>query len=229
MLLQEIEALNKKIDKLMNEKTKADAQKEVWESRLKEAVKSYKETYGVDLSDEDLGKFKQKLKAEIDKTSKEISEEYEKSKQLVALIESGDIKGAWALLGVVEEEPKEEEIVEEAEEEVVPRQSEELQGVTSAIDELEDEDFFGVSAESVVVEKKESTPVVEKPKTSTLKTPSYFVMDDDEDEDDEFIVQDTKKEETPKNFIIDDDEDDDDDMGFGSFGSILKGSKFEVD
>lgn len=231
-MIKEIEALNAKIDKLMTEKTKADAQKEVWENRLLESIAQYEASYGVKIKGETLNlkDIKSNLKKEIEEVEKETAREYEKSQKIVSLIEQGDIKGAWKMLGYdIDEKEEVEEVVED--EEVVSEDTK-LQGVQEAVDDVEgiddvdDSDFFGRGfsddsdeEDEFVTENYVESEPVKKPEK---KVPTFSFEDDD---DDDYAIP------TKKSMTMDDDsdeEDDDDFGGFGGFGSILKGSKFEV-
>lgn len=222
-MIKEIEALNKKIDRLMTEKTKADAQKEVWEGRLKESLKAYTQEYGVDMSGKNLNEIKENLKVEIAKVESQTEKEYKQSLQIVSLIENGDIKGAWKLLGVDLDETAEESensVVEEPKEET-------LQSASSVISELDDSSFFGEDSES-----EEEPLVVEEDKEVEVKKAfsSPFTFEDDEEDD--FVIPTTrepeKKKEEAKSTGIEVEDDEDDFGSFGGFGDILKGSKFEV-
>lgn len=240
-MIKEIEKLNREIDRIMTEKTKADAQKEVWESRLVESIGNYNKEYGVNLSGKDLAEIKKKLVAETNIVEAKTKEEYEKSLQIVNLINEGDIKGAWKVLGVdidavnnqTEEEPQEE--VQETKI-PVPTGNQSIQGATEVVEEMEDEDFFGESFEDeepiqeVKPQMQVNKKVVEASKGATVaKTFNPFVMEDDDDEEDEFVIPNTEtsnssNKSTTGSLIMEDDEDDD----FGGFGSILAGSKFKV-
>lgn len=243
-MLQKIEELNKTIEKLMVEKTKADAQKEVWETKLKEGIKEYKEKYGVDLTGKTFAEMKAKLTKEIKAVEGKTQEEFEQAQKIVSLIQSGDIKGAWKLLGVnIDEQEKVEEVVEETPAE---KQQEELQGVSSVVDELDgisDDDFLGEDAqdgdffveeedeedgatdsfgssfdEDDKVKEEVKEEVEEKAEENKPKPMFGGISFEDDDDDDDFIAQDTKE----------DDDDYDVDSDFGGFNNILKGSKFEV-
>lgn len=231
-MIKEIEALNAKIDKLMTEKTKADAQKEVWENRLLESITQYEASYGVKIKGETLNlkDIKSNLKKEIEEVEKETAREYEKSQKIVSLIEQGDIKGAWKMLGYDVDEK--EEVSEEVKEEEVVSEDTKLQGVQEAVDDVEgiddvdDSDFFGKGfsnedsdeEDEFITENYVESEPVKKPE----KKVSTFSFEDDDDDD--YTIP------TKKSMTMDDsDEEDDDDFGgFGGFGSILKGSKFEV-
>lgn len=258
-ILKEIENLNKQIETLMVEKTKYDAQKDVWESRLVESIDAYKKEFGVDISGSNLADIKRKLGSEIKVVEENTIKEFERSTKLVNLINSGDIKGAWKELGVdidsVNTE-KEEVVTEEVvvSKEVTPSEefpvvnTPEQTTVVDVEDEVSDDDFYGSSFEddeeeaepsfltkpvipSVFMQPTEEEKVVAKPYNA-------FVVEDDDD--DEFVIPSTKGSSSAP--VLEDDEDefiipstktpvveDDSDDEFGGFGNILEGSKFQVD
>lgn len=256
-ILKEIENLNKQIETLMVEKTKYDAQKDVWESRLVESIDAYKKEFGVDISGSNLADIKRKLGSEIKVVEENTMKEFERSTKLVNLINSGDIKGAWKELGVdidsvntEKEEVVTEEVVVSKEvtpsEEVPVVNTPEQTTVVDVEDEVSDGDFYGSSFEddeevepsfltkpvipSVFMQPTEEEKVVAKPYNA-------FVVEDDEDE---FVIPSTKGSSSAP--VLEDDEDefiipstktpvveDDSDDEFGGFGNILEGSKFQVD
>lgn len=245
-MLGKIEELNKTIEKLMVEKTKADAQKEVWEGKLKEGLKDYKEKYGVDLSGKTFSDIKNNLAKEIKEVENQTKKEYEQAQQVVSLIQSGDIKGAWKLLGVdIDAQEKADEVVEEVVEETkLDKQQEELQGVSSVVSEIEgldDSDFLGEGSEDAelqdgdffVEEDDEEEPATLEPTEEekaiseevdkVLDSPKFGGISFDDDDDDDFVTQETEDKSSGTIEMEDDDEDD-----FGGFGKILKGSKFEI-
>lgn len=139
-MLEKIEKLNKTIEKLMVEKTKADAQKEVWEKNLKDCIKEYSSKYGVELAGESFSL--KEIKANISKESKVVLEattkEYEQAQKLVSLIQNGEIKEARKLLGVEDNDEDSEEVVEE--EQAEANEVEEVKGNGWNIDEDNKED-----------------------------------------------------------------------------------------
>lgn len=268
-MLKKIEELNKQIDSLMVKKTKADAQKEVWETRLNESIVKYAKEYGVDLSGKSFKDVKVKLAEEIRKVESQTAEEFEKSQKLVTLIQNGDIKGAWKELGVdLDAVEKEEEVIEEVKDESGSGTDEGLQSASEVFNELEDlddNDFLGSEVEKseaelagfedmgsdsmeIEVDEDDDDEGIEsnlsssfikdsrsvynprEEKKEEVKKPAMFLsFDDDEDDDDDFIVQ-PSVETSPKakgGMVIEEDDDDGED-DFAGFGSILKGSKFQI-
>lgn len=98
-LIKNIEELNKRIDTLMHEKTRLDAQREVVDKDLKAQLERYSKEYGVDLSGSSVEECKQLIKAEFDKVKSEEEEKYNQSKAVVELIEAGKTAEAENLLG----------------------------------------------------------------------------------------------------------------------------------
>ena len=98
-LIKNIEELNKRIDTLMHEKTRLDAQREVVDKDLKAQLERYSKEYGVDLSGSSVEECKQLIKAEFDKVKSEEEEKYNQSKAVVELIEAGKTAEAEKLLG----------------------------------------------------------------------------------------------------------------------------------
>lgn len=257
-ILKEIENLNKQIETLMVEKTKYDAQKDVWESRLVESIDAYKKEFGVDISGSNLAEIKRKLGSEIKVVEENTKKEFERSAKLVNLINSGDIKGAWEELGVdidsvntEKEEVVSEEVVSTDEvapnEEVQVVNTLEQTTIVNTENEVSDDDFYGSSFEDEEEEVEPSfltKPVIPsvftQPKEEKVVPKPYnaFVVEDDDE--DEFIIPSTNdSSSTP---VLEDDEDefiipstkspvveDDNDDEFGGFGNILEGSKFQVD
>ena len=225
-MIKEIEAINKKIDKLMTEKTRADAQKEMWGNRLAESLEAYEKEYGVSLKGKSFKELKSNLSKEIDVVENKTKEEYEKSLKLVSLIESGDIEGAWKLLGVdmsTEEETEQEEIKD------TEQGLEGVADVVNDIDSLDDSSFFGAGSVEDDDEFIEPEHVVREEEPKVAKKPNIFEFEDDDDDSDfVFGSSPAKKEEPVKSFEVEDDSDDFSNGDFGGFGSLLQGSKFEV-
>ena len=98
-LIKNIEELNKRIDTLMHEKTRLDAQREVVDKDLKAQLERYSKEYGVDLSGSSVEECKQMIKAEFDKVKSEEEEKYNQSKAVVELIEAGKTAESEKMLG----------------------------------------------------------------------------------------------------------------------------------
>lgn len=239
LLIKEIEELNKKIDRLMVEKTKSDAQSEVWSNRLNDSIKEYNKLYGVDISGNSLGEIKEKLTKESRVVEEVTRKEFEQAQKIVALVEEGDYVGARKLAG--EEVEEVQEPIQEVEEVVEPVVSNKLEGAVNVVEEMNEDDFYGVFSDedetekSPIIEVDESDEVEDeqplglngKAKPVNPFARGVFKFDDEDEEEDEFVtpnsVEAPKKSENK--FVMEDDEEDD----FGGFGSILSGSKFKVE
>lgn len=238
-MINKIAELNKKIEKLMVEKTKADAQREVWSNKLLESIKAYENKYGVDLSGDSLDVIKEKLSAEISKVEKETLKDYEKAQKVVSLIEQGNIKAAWNCIG---ELPNEEisvggneevstpvhEVAEEPVRPVRPVQ----QDTQSVVKPVNRNSALADAVGSQVVEPPKFEGFLEEEEDDN----KWGTLEDDEDEDGFYGSEPVQENKGASDFINSINgggtpviEEDDDDLDFGGFGSILKGSKFKVD
>lgn len=104
-MVTKITALNKKIDGLMNQRTKVEAQRELLEKNLKQGMAEYKKNYNVDLaSPEGFSAIKENITKEVASVRKAVEKEYALASEVVACIENGDYAGANSLLGVKTEE-----------------------------------------------------------------------------------------------------------------------------
>ena len=245
--ITDIEALNKKIDKLMVEKTKADAQSEVWSNRLNDSIKEYASLYGVDISGSSLKEIKQKLRDEVKAVEEETRKEYEQAKKIVSLIEEGDFKSVRELLGEVVEE--EEIAVENTPSTPIQEEKVELESAKKVVEEINDDAFYGVFSEDEENESPSNTIEVDEseeeqgpplglnnkavPKNPFSGKPLFVFEDDDDDDEDEFINHSStetskntiEKENNSPKFVVEDIEEDD---GLGGFGELVKGSKFKL-
>ena len=251
-MINKIAELNKKIEKLMVEKTKADAQREVWSNKLLESIKAYENKYGVDLSGDSLDVIKEKLSAEISKVEKETLKDYEKAQKVVSLIEQGNIKAAWNCIG---ELPSEEISVGGNEE------------VGTPVNKVDEEPVRPVQpvqqdTQSVVKPVNRNSALADAVSSQVVEPPKFEgFLEDEEDDEDDFYGSEPVQENNKWGSLEDDEdedgfygseqvqenkgasdfrnaingggtpviEEDDDDLDFGGFGSILKGSKFKVD
>jgi hypothetical protein len=100
-LIKKIDELNSKIAKLNQERNKAVATKEVWQERLGTSVSDYKEKFGVDLTKngESLNAVEPLISSEYTRVLNETQKDFDKQSKLVSLVESGNVEGAWELLG----------------------------------------------------------------------------------------------------------------------------------
>lgn len=158
-LIKNIEELNKRIDTLMHEKTRLDAQREVVDKDLKAQLERYSKEYGVDLSGSSVEECKQLIKAEFDKVKSEEEEKYNQSKAVVELIEAGKTTEAEKLLGErVEETTKASEASEKKA--ISP---EEKGQVTAAFNKLVE----GEAAKQAAVKEEKVEERVEERKEET--------------------------------------------------------------
>lgn len=215
-MVQEVQALNKRIEAINVQKTKAEAKAEMLKKQLVTAIGSYKATYGVDLSDKSFAKLSGKVKAELNKVSSTLQEEYELKEKVVSAIEEGRYDDAYALLGIERE-------VEEVSEGV-------LEGGTAEISNEGTDDGTAESTDEGMIDF--DVPAVED-------TEDDFDFGDIEVETEEEVkVSDTKKSSEVKgesvaeavesmDLTVEDDDIPDVDTDFG-FGDMLSGTQFEV-
>lgn len=256
-MLKEIEKLNNEIDRLMTEKTKADAQKEVWENRLCESIIAYKNEYGVDLSGGSLDEIKTKLQDELEKVESKTKQEYNKAVTLINLINEGSIAEAWKIINggnEVKEAPSVNEVNNISNPETVKpivnvkESVVETPSADTVAPMVSDEDFYGEGTE----EDSETVEVVGSEKSAPNNFINFGAFSMVEDDDDEELVINNKSP-----FTIEDDEDEEfiqhnnveipkvdesiivpkklstnpslseNVSNFGDFEGILKGTKFE--
>lgn len=225
---EQVKNLNKKIEQLNAQGTKAKGKLEVLEGNLQQAIQDYSSLYGVNLSGKTMKATAANIQKELKSVESAVQAEFELREKVVAAIERGDIDEANRLLGVevveeVEEEP--EEVYEPAEEAV----DEEDEGVDFGADVYDAEDdeveSFGFSGldfgdlsidedeTSGVVPKSPSKPVEKKSSSKSAPvtgTPANNVVEDMEGDFGDFDLS----------------EDDFEDFGFGS---MLSGTKFSLD
>lgn len=233
-MVQEVQVLNKKIENINLQRTKAEAKVDMLKKQLLNELASYKEAYGVDLGDKNFSKLSGKVKSELAVVTGQIKEEYDLKCRVVDAIEKGSYEEAYKLLGVETEEAEEPE--EEFSTDVDPGKVVSIEDVLTPVK---------VSAEDAIDNQTVSGGVM---------------LDDSEDDldfglDDDIKVKEDKGEATSGGIVLDDDlvvedEDvperpfkgqsavdavksvgevpsmDDDDWGFGD---ILQGSQFQAD
>lgn len=100
-LAAEVQSLNKRIEAINAERTKAETRKAIFESQLNEALAEYSSKYGVDLG---IGKSFSEIVSAVQDEAKsvgaEISKELALKSRVVTAIESGDFDTAYGLLGM---------------------------------------------------------------------------------------------------------------------------------
>lgn len=206
-LIKNIEELNKRIDTLMHEKTRLDAQREVVDKDLKSQLEKYSKEYGVDLSGSSVEECKKLIKAEFDKVKSEEEEKYNQSKAVVELIEAGKTAEAEKLLGekvggitkVKEEKgisPEEKAQVEAAFSKAIRtatnkkvEEDEEDDGWEMPKDEKDDsftaaeENISREAYKDIFNNMKKSTPTTESKPQEPVKVKGALLFDDDDSED----------------------------------------------
>lgn len=216
MNVKQVKELNERIEAIQTQRTKVETKKEMLMARLTSEISKYEEIYGVKLTGKSLKDTISAIKAEQDRVSKNIQEEYELKEKVITAIESGNIEEANKLLGiVVEEENQIDEVESQVDEE------------DNYIDE--DEDF---SDEDISDDLDADVDM-------------DFSVDDEEEDDfgiEDFGIEDNTSHKSVKNIgsTVDevvkelDDEGEDfdalDDMDFDDFGfgDMLSGSKLDV-
>lgn len=221
MNVKQVKELNERIEAIQTQRTKVETKKEMLMARLTSEISKYEEIYGVKLTGKSLKDTISAIKAEQDRVSKSIQEEYELKEKVITAIESGNIEEANKLLGIVIEEEN---------------QIDEVESQTDEVDDYidEDEDF-----------SDENTSGVEDISDDLDIDVDVDFSVDDEEEDfgmDAFGIEDNTSHKSVKNIgsTVDevvkelDDEGEDfdalDDMDFDDFGfgDMLSGSKLDV-
>lgn len=99
-MLNQITSLNKKIEGLMQKRTRIEAQRELLEKRLREGVAAYKKEYNVDLEGATFAETKQNIMSQVEEVKSKVSKEFALASKVVECIELGNIDEANKLLGV---------------------------------------------------------------------------------------------------------------------------------
>lgn len=138
---EQVKNLNKKIEGLNAQGTRAKAKLEVLEGNLGQALDDYKSAYGVHLRGKTMKITAGNIQKELSAVEAEVQKEFELREAVVAAIERGDIDEANRLLGVevAEPEPEEDDEVEEEAQEVVEEVSEAVMEDFGFDDDVEDE------------------------------------------------------------------------------------------
>lgn len=225
-MVQEVQLLNKKIENINIQRTKAEARVEMLKKQLIQGIMSYNSTYGVDLNDKSFPKLSGKVTAELSKVSSEIKAEYELKEKVVKAIEDGSYEEAYKLLGIKNEVESFEDV-----ETVVNENVDSVPNSTLGEDSFDID--LGVEDEGEELDAGSFNFTVEEDETESNNSEdeemSFGVVLDEE-------VTITEKPEIGGQGAIDavmtveDDDDDEipsmDDMDFG-FGDILSGTKFQ--
>lgn len=88
-MVQEVQVLNKKIENINLQRTKAEAKVDMLKKQLLNELASYREVYGVDLGDKNFSKLSGKVKSELAVVTGQIKEEYDLKCKVVDAIEKG--------------------------------------------------------------------------------------------------------------------------------------------
>lgn len=164
-MVQEVQVLNKKIESINVQRTKAEAKVDMLKKQLMNELASYKNTYGVDLSDKNFSKLSGKVKSELAVVTDQIKGEYDLKCKVVDAIDKGDYETAYKLLGVETEEEVEEEPIKGISTDVDPGKvisiEEAIKPVVASFDDdainnqqvttgvmLDSEDDFDIGSES---------------------------------------------------------------------------------
>lgn len=216
--VNEVQNLNKRIEKLNTERTRVESQSELLKKQLNELISEYASDFGTDLHGKTLSECKNLIMAESKKVFDAVKEEYDLKEKIVSLIEKGDIDEANILLGI---KPEVEEVAEE--DNSISSEEDNNEELDLQVDEgVEfDESSFQMSLglenqeESAVsnldLGLKTEEVVEEEPESFKIAFDGDLDVEDDSDDSDESDA-----------FVA---EDDDDDFDFG-FGDMLKGGKF---
>lgn len=208
-MLAEITKLNKKIETLMQKKTRAEAQKELLEKRLKEETTAYSTKYGVDLAGDTFVDTKKNVQKELKSVTAKVSKEFALASKVVDAVESGDITTAYSLLGIEPEPDVPTEDLEDTEVEVA-------------------DEIVGNDSDDTVDFTDEDTLEAEEDSEETEFT---FKDSDDDDMSNTFnfagvdlSVEEDDTGDLEDGFYAGSDDDDDDDFGFGE---VLNAGKYK--
>lgn len=223
MNVKQVKELNERIEAIQTQRTKVETKKEMLMARLTSEISKYEEIYGVKLTGKSLKDTISAIKAEQDRVSKNIQEEYELKEKVITAIESGNIEEANRLLGIVVEEENQ------------------IDEVESQVDE---EDAY-IDEEDNYIDEDEDFSDEDTSDDLDADVDMDFSVDDEEEDDfgiDDFGIEDNTSHKSVKNIgsTVDevvkelDDEGEDfdalDDMDFDDFGfgDMLSGSKLDV-
>lgn len=223
MNVKQVKELNERIEAIQTQRTKVETKKEMLMARLTSEISKYEEIYGVKLTGKSLKDTISAIKAEQDRVSKNIQEEYELKEKVITAIESGNIEEANRLLGIVVEEENQ------------------IDEVESQVDEEDDY----IDEEDNYIDEDEDFSDEDTSDDLDADVDMDFSVDDEEEDDfgiDDFGIEDNTSHKSVKNIgsTVDevvkelDDEGEDfdalDDMDFDDFGfgDMLSGSKLDV-
>ena len=224
-MVQEVQLLNKKIENINTQRTKAEARVEMLKKQLIQGIMSYNSTYGVDLNDKSFPKLSGKVTAELSKISDEIKAEYELKRKVVIAIEEGRYEDAYKLLGITNEDELSDDTADvDVEESIVPDvdvSSEDDFDIDLGVED--GEDTVDVSSFNLTVEDDEDS------NESDDDDMTFGVVLDEEEEQVSVKPEIDGQGALDAVMTVEDDDDEVpsmDDMDFG-FGDILSGTKFQ--
>lgn len=221
-----VQDLNKRIEKIHTEKTKAETQQEMLSNRLKAELTNYANQFGINLEGKDIKETKRLILEEADKVVKEVEKEYDLKEKVVEAIEGGDYDVAYQLLGIEREIEEEEEVVETEEDSI--------SDTTEDLSEEDDDFTFPLMTGLSDDETEESEDTSSTMELDDDDEEELDEEDEESDDDDDGLTLKTGNIEGQgisdafgSMSTLEVEDDDDEDMNFG-FGNILGGSKFGV-
>lgn len=217
----DVQALNKKIESIAVQRTKAEARADMLNKQLEDELRLYKEQFGVNLKGRNFSSTKMNVKQELQEVIKQVEKEYNLKVKVVECIESGNYEEAYSLLGL--EDPNKESEPEAAEtpkfvgkavSSNVPKES----SIGGFFGDENDGFDLGTIEEPMIVEgddaiTTEEDAIIEEPKVTKKST-----------------VKGTSVESAMQDLVVEGDDTQlpnlsDEDFGFGD---MLKGSKFDI-
>lgn len=234
MNVSEVRDLNARIEKIQTQRTKIETKREMLMANLGTALKSYAETYGVDMRNSKLSVTKAAVEEEKSRVEGLIKQEFDLKSKVVAAIESGDIATAKKLLGVedADEEPPvilsndEEGLGDEEEFEAVT-----AEGMSAAGNEDDEDEVPWFEDEDSDEEDEDGNALIGKVAAGDTDWGDLSVEDSAEEPVVEatgksFLEAVAKAEPTKKSGGVKDFSDEEDDLDDFGFGNITKGTKF---
>ena len=97
---KEVQALNKRIEYINVQRTKAETRIEILKKQLEDELASYKSKFGVSLKGKSFEETKKNIQAELDSVVEVVEAEYRLKEKVVGAIERGDYDTAYRLLGI---------------------------------------------------------------------------------------------------------------------------------
>lgn len=217
----DVQALNKKIESIAVQRTKAEARADMLNKQLEDELRLYKEQFGVNLKGRNFSSTKMNVKQELQEVIKQVEKEYNLKVKVVECIESGNYEEAYNLLGI--EDPNKESEPEVAETpkfvgKAVSSNAPKESSLGGFLGDENDGFDLGIIEEPMIVEGDdaitiEEDEVIEEPKVTKKST-----------------VKGTSVESAMQDLVVEGDDTllpnlSDDDFGFGD---MLKGSKFDI-